>query len=401
MRWLRRFWKKSNSIDNMPAINPEFACYLYNTENPVTEDKESWTNPLPVNRLSERPKQDNITHGDYFSAIKDFLTKDNYKNLFQTISSDSQYKTSDEIKFIRIILEKHGEFYHPARIDALLSSFSFSFVINLAVSGHGKNCIEQEYELLNSLAEKFPFSFVPQVYALGKGLALNGQQFPMFTGEWFEGYFEFHISAKENKIQVWDAEPGNTFLSSEQSLNLYRQAAMILTCYYDLETFAQIFPWHHGAGDFVVRVSEKGIELKLITVRQYEPLILIDEDEKDERIVLEALLIFFLHLSIRMRIDRLDGVDELAWADDIAVKGTIDGFFQGLSLLLIDSVFPENLTDIFLKYLMAVSEEDLLGTAETIYHTYPFHAPELDFIRQNLKSHINVLVNIINTSLNM
>ena len=390
----------------MPAINPEFSFYLYNTENPVWLESKIWTSFLPVNRLFDCSEQGSITHGDYFSAIKDFLTKDNYKNLFQTIFSGFQYKTSDKIKFIRIILEKHGEFYHPARIDVQLSSFKFSFVINFAVSQHGKNCIKQEYELLNSLAAKFPFSFVPQVYVLGQGLALNGQQFPMFAGEWFEGYFEFHISDRKNKIQVWNAEHGNSFLSSDQTLSLYKQAAMILTCYYDLETFAHIFPWHHGAGDFVVQIPEngdtdKGLELKLITVRQYSPLILIDENEKNERVILDALLIFFLHLSICMRIDRINGVDSLAWADDTAVQGTIDGFFQGLSLQVIDSVFPENLPDIFVKYLMTFSKKDLLSTAETIYNIYPPHAPELDFIRQNLKPHINCLLNIINSSLNV
>lgn len=390
----------------MPAIIPEFACYLYNIENPVLEGKEIWETFLPVNRHSDRPEQGSITHGDYFSAIKDFLSKNDYQNLFCALSADSPDIKSDKIKFINIILEKHGEFYHPARIDVRLKAARFSFVVNVAVSQNGKNCIEQEYGRLKTLGRKFPFSFIPDVHALGKGMTISGLKLPMFIGEWFEGYCEFHISGNEKKIQIWNSNQDNLFLSPEQTQDLYRQAAIILTCYYDLETFAHIFPWHHAAGDFVVRVpdngdSGKGLELKLITVRQYAPIISMDEDKKDERAVLEALLIFFLHLSIRIRIDRFDGVGDLVWADDLAVKGTIEGFFQGLALQVMDSVFPENLPDIFKQYLISFSKTDLLSTAESIYHTYSPHAPEVFFIRQNLKFHINSLLNNINSSLKL
>ena len=63
------------------------------------------------------------------------------------------------------------------------------------------------------------------------------------------------------------------------------------------------------------------------------------------------------------------------------------------------------------EYLPAYIQEQLeeiadanefdITEAETIYNIYPIHAPELDFIRQNLKPHINCLLNIINSSLNL
>ncbi|QTA79542.1 Uncharacterized protein dnl_18150 [Desulfonema limicola] len=378
----------------------EFKYYLYDIENPVLENSDIWKKFLPVNRFSERSEQFSITHGDYFSAIKDFLIKDRFQYLAQALPADFEYqkrKIPENIKSVNIVLEKHGEFYHPARVDVQLSNIELSFVINAAVSHNGKKCIKQEYNLLNILGKKFPFSFVPEVYAAGTGLTLTGNEIPMFLGTWFKGYCEFHISGKEKKIMVWDSSRSNPVLSLKQTQDLYRQAAMILTCYYDLETFAHIFPWHHGAGDFIVHISDKGIKLKLITVRNYEPVLLVEGD-RDERAVLEALLVFFLHLSIHIRIDRLDGVGGLAWSDDLAVKAGFEGFFQGLKLQVMDSIFPENMPDIFLKYLKAFSEKDLLETAEGIFYDYPSHAPEIPFIRQNIKSHINLLGNIINSA---
>ena len=98
----------------------------------------------------------------------------------------------------------------------------------------------------------------------------------MFLGEWFEGYNEFHISLdpadEKHKIIVWDHEHGNYFLSTDQTKALYRQAAKILTCYYNVETFEQISSWHHAAGDFVLKCQNDEIDLKLITVRQYRPM---------------------------------------------------------------------------------------------------------------------------------
>jgi len=43
-----------------------------------------------------------------------------------------------------------------------------------------------------------------------------------------------------------------------------------------------------------------------------------------------AMIYFFLDTTLRMRLDRLEGVGETAWLDDFAVTAAIKGFFEGL-----------------------------------------------------------------------
>ena len=58
----------------------------------------------------------------------------------------------------------------------------------------------------------------------------------------------------------------------------------------------------------------------------------VDDQNRDIQALLDALLVFFLNLTIRMRLDRQDGIGEIVWADDIAIKGTLQGFLEGLAL---------------------------------------------------------------------
>ena len=81
----------------------------------------------------------------------------------------------------------------------------------------------------------------------------------MFLGDWFDGFHEFHLTQQadsdELAMVVWDGATARCLLSEKQAMDLYRKTAMILTACYDPITLCQIFPWHHAAGDFVVRVE--------------------------------------------------------------------------------------------------------------------------------------------------
>ena len=163
-----------------------------------------------------------------------------------------------EIEEIRIILDKHGAFYHPAKIEVALKDSSISFVLNIAVTEAGQQCAQSEYRILKRLNADFPHSFIPEVYARGSDMIQTGSvETRMFLAEWFEGFNEFHLSLDPSdgiyKIAVWDNNHGNFFLTNPQTMHLYRQAAKILTYYYNIETFEQIFSWHHAAGDFVLK----------------------------------------------------------------------------------------------------------------------------------------------------
>jgi hypothetical protein len=367
---------------------PHIQYFLYHHTRPVRENDDIWNVPLPMSRTGS-VSPGSVTYGDYFCAIRNFLEKNQFEPLRTAISlCISRSPDPADIKDIKICLEKHGEFYHPSRIECLVAGSELSFVLNAAVSDTGKNLVKKECEHLKQLDENFPVSFVPKVYAAGEGRTGTGFEIPMFLGEWFDGYNEFHISEdpsdKTHKIRVWDPEKGAFFLSAEKAEALYRQAAMILTCYYDFETFEEIYPWHHAAGDFVVKFDKNRADLRLVTVRGYGSR--FENQDADPSAIPGAMLVFLLNLSIWMRLDRLDGTGDVVWADDISVGATVKGFFQALEARL-----PDELVGYFRNYLASHSVSDLHDLAESIARIFPPRSPERPVIKNHLKKHIAML----------
>ena len=392
---------------------PQFKYYLQYTKNLIDENSNIWSLPLPMSRKkSQKADGLSVTYGEYFYAVRSFLEKDEFKSITSAISQRlNQNIKPEEIKEIRIYLEKHGEFYHPAKIETYINRSRILFVLNVAISSAGKNYIKREFEILNKLNNEFSFSFIPKVYSRGEICIKNKNvEISMFLGEWFEGFNEFHISPNKYKqdktdssikIVVWDHEKGNFFLSADETFELYSQVAMILTCYYNAETFEQIFPWHHAAGDFVIKLQNNNMKLKLITVRQYASLfnypteIAKNNTDSDIYLILEAMLVFFLNLSIRNRLDRLDGVGEIVWSDNIAVEGTLKGFLKGLSQISSNNLISDTHAANFINYISCFSKTDLLELCNSIVNTYNPMAPELSVIRQNLKNHVDILFSTI------
>jgi hypothetical protein len=386
--------------------NPQFNYFLSNIKNQVQKDSKIWKSSMPVSR--KQPKETSgifFCYGDYFTAARSFLSANDCKTIITAVSqiSNRSIKFSD-IKYVNIFQEKHGEFYHPARIETIIGEKKFSFVLNVAVSETGRSFIKREYELLQRLNSKSKFSYIPDVYGKDEICLDNNLTVSMFLGRWFEGYNEFHLSHEQagsnKKILVWDPVHGGFFLSNNQTRKLYRQAAMILTLYYDIETFNQIFPWHHAAGDFVIKIKEDEIALKLITVRQYAPLFNTDDiterKDRDLKLIIEGMLVFLLNLSIRMRLDRLDGVGDIVWSDDCAVEETLKGFYQALVLKPQIPLIPAPQADFFLDYLSALPESQLYDLSLSIADAYNPVAPEVPIIKDQLKSHVDSLYHSIN-----
>lgn len=384
---------------------PQFNYFLSSIKNQVQNDNKIWKSAIPV---SLKPPKETLafsfSYGDYFTAARTFLSANDCKIINGAVSqSTNQSITLSDIKGVNIFQEKHGEFYHPARVETIVGDKKFSFVLNVALSETGKTCMKREYELLQRLGSKFNHSFIPHVYGKEDIYLDNDLQVSMFIGQWFEGYHEFHLSQQHagssKKIFAWDPGCGGFFLSKNQTRTLYRQAAMILTLYYDIETFNQIFPWHHAAGDFVIRIEKNKVDLKLITVRQYAPLFdhnyRVEEKDRSLQFIIEAMLVFFLNLSIRMRVDRLDGVGDIAWSDDCAVGETIKGFYQALALKPQVSSIPEPQVDFFFDYLSALPESQLYDLCLSIADAYNPASPEVPVIKDQLKSHVASLYHAI------
>ena len=382
---------------------PRFSFFISNSKEPVTQDSPIWHVPIPL-RLDTLIKHDghdkSISHAAYFRAAQTFLETNSFEAITRAATRQlNRDVTASDIEEIHIRLEKHGEFYHPSRIETVVNQQQLSFVLNVAISETGRRFIEAEFHLINRLNTEQPHHYLPQTYGFGRTEGLNGESIAMFLGQWFDGYHEFHISfdpvEKILKIMVWDDVRGRFFISIEQTKMLYARVAKILTGYYNLESFEQIFSWHHAAGDFIVRVENEKLDLRLISVRRYEAIF---GDQKstqttpvDPQQILQALLIFFLNLSIHIRLDRLDGIGEMVWSDSLAVEATLVGFLEALSMKPDIPSLPDSPMACFAAYLASCTQEDLIDLSGAIVNRFNPQMPGLKVVKKNIQQHVETL----------
>ncbi len=384
---------------------PKFSYFLYDTTTPVDANHPAWRQPLPLSRhLSAQSPGDSISQGGYFRAIRRFLEVNDFETVSTALEQCLKKRlTPADITDIRVCLAKHGKFYHPARIEVAAGTQSATFVLNVAVSDPGLRTIHEEYRILKFLNDEFAHSFTPGVYHCGEIETAGNRQLGLFLGEWLEGYHEFHLAADPSgadaQMHLWDGKNSRFVLSTSQQVAIYRQAARILTYYYNVETFEQIFAWHHAAGDFVARIEKDAVDLKLITVRRYAPLLKkqndLDAGETDVEMMLQTLLLFFMNLAIRMRLDRLDGVGDIVWADRLAVAATLQGFFEGLAMKPSIPSLPDTIDRCFAYFLSVSSEADFDELCRSVAGTFDRRAPETVIVRLNLDEHITSLTKAI------
>lgn len=365
---------------------------------PVDPGSSLWESPLPMDRHhfqdggGKGSGHADFTHGDYFSAARRFFEDDHCPGLFP----NSCRKPTD----IDICLMKHGECYHPAKVMAAGDGHRRSFVLNMAVSDPGRRIIDTEIAALQRLGETPGPSFVPGVHCQGSVPMDGGREVRMFLGEWFEGYHEFHLSGRDpGRLCVWGEQDLPFLLFPEQAVLLYHQASKILTRYYNPVTTEHVSRWHHAAGDFVVQCLKNEVNVRLITVRHYGSLLKMDEGADDPAYrseqALAALLLFLIDLSIRMRLDRLDGIGDMAWADDTAVVGTWSGFLEGLSgNCFPTALLPDPITQ-FRDHLSMYSPEDIHELAEAVAASLAMGPAEKAVIVKHLPSHVETLMETI------
>jgi len=386
-------------------FNPKFSYFLYSNTTPIDQSHAVWPQPLPMTRYFSGEKGGiSISHGDYFLALRRFIENDDVDLICRALQVrlDKKVKPAD-IREIRICLAKHGEFYHPARLEVSVWQQSAGFVLNVAVSDNGIQTLHEEYHSLKRLNDEFTPSFIPRVYGLGEIETAGRRKIPLFLGDWLEGYHEFHITGDPAgdaaNIRVWDGDANRALLSADHQADIYRQAARILTYYYNVESLEQIFAFHHAAGDFVVRIENNVVDLKLITVRRYASLLRNQNDRDnssaDVETILQALLLFFLGLSIRMRLDRIDGVGDIVWADRLAVAATLEGFFEGLILKPKIPSLPDTIDRCFAYFLSRCSSEDIGDLCRSMVQAMDRRDPETAFVRLNLNEHITSLTRSI------
>ena len=297
----------------------------------------------------------------------------------------------EEIREIRIYSEKHGSDYHPARVEVCLADQVIPFVMNVALTDRGRLVLANEFKVLDELNRKYARSYLPQAYFWDEAEVVSEQEgttsLPMYLAEWLEGFYEFHLSRDpadgKQKLVLWDSARPDHYLPDWTADKIYREIAYILTSYYDLETFAQIHPWHLAAGDFIARIEGDQVEVRLVAARQYGPLI-GPQDLPWE----EALLFFLLNLSVRIRLDRLDGVGEVVWAADGCLSPALEGFFLALEEKKVKGEFPKDFPGRFREFLKSLSKDDLEERLAALIEGYNSAAPDLPIIQKHLDCHL-------------
>jgi hypothetical protein len=331
---------------------------------------------LPLASASEKqeigsqllPGDSGLTYGQYLQAVAGLLS-DNSSEVLRELFQ-KQPKPVGELESssaIELIAEKHGALYSVSRLVVRFRDNSIQFAVNSAFSPEQQAFLQVETELLAALRTRFDPHYlpVPFVSAQAPGLTL-------FIAEWFENHHEFHLSSQKSgapTIKVWKDDGRRIILDAGKISELYAQASRILTSYLDADSFSQIYPWHHAAGDFIIDD----------TVRGYRPLLSRNADAMDKML---GSLHFFVNLVLRMRLDRLDGVGELAWAAPHCLPGIIRGFRQAWDTRPKYADLPKA-EEIF-SLFDALSPVERLAFAEAVAHDGMVELEESDFLLSRL-----------------
>jgi hypothetical protein len=342
---------------------------------------------VPSTPAPSGPESENISHADYFQAVRAYLVGPGQAHIQKAMAAHPFAREADfPSQGIEIVLEKHGEFYHPARILLPLGKGILSLALNVAVAPAGKTWMASEIAALGRVSARLPEGSVPRCYGQAVIPGPGNHPLAMFLADWFEGFHEFHLSIDPHDgrpgMVVWDTTEAPFYLSPHKQADVYRQTAFLLTRAYNPLTSEQIYPWHHASGDFVLRTRGNGVELRLITVRQYAPTMGAGQGELDQEARLIALMVFFLNLTVRNRIDRLDGTGPPAWADAAAVPATVKGFFDALA---VDQASE------FETFLEAYRVDELTELLAMVADRYALMPMEKDLIHANLAPHAALL----------
>jgi hypothetical protein len=346
-------------------------------------------------RISPAEVHPFLTLQGYFGALQKFIARDNNALLRAVqgkLHPPQEGDNAQEFAEVHLRSEKHGAFYHIASATFLGPGKNVKFALTTALSEPARNSLQEEYTILQRLGDIMP-GYLPELFDMD-GVTWQTDagtaEFIMVLAEWLNGYHEWHLSdvpgSPKQQIQLWDYEKGFRFLTDAEGHALLRQVAYILTCCYDQASFCQIYPWHHGAGDFVVKVEPGSLSVKLITARQYEPLVDFAGKEEAERIV--AAIHFLLNLVLRIRLDRLDGVGAAAWLDDFALPAALEGFFAGLAATGDANRLKIGPVADFLEIMQSFSVEEIYSMYESLLELYGDEDPDdLALIKDRLPGH--------------
>jgi hypothetical protein len=264
------------------------------------------------------------------------------------------------------------------------------------VSSQGKAVIAEETAALRHLQEHHN-GVLPKIYGMAEDIGAYGMS--MFMADWLEGFCEWHLTGEEedrlcSRVVMWDPVLGHHDLTPIQTAALFRRSAAVLTGFYDVATSGHVARWHHGAGDFIIRpIGDAHLDMRLITVRRYAPLMTGIEDRPEEMI--DALLAFFLELTLKNRVDRRDGIGDMVLAETTAVGATVKGFFDGLAHQVAAGHLPGTFVGDFRGYIAALGEREIVGLAASLIERLPPGSGERELYDRHGDAHVIALMSAL------
>ncbi|MCF8125180.1 MAG: hypothetical protein K9J51_03030 [Desulfotignum sp.] len=393
-------------------ISPEISFHLPGHPWQILPGTRLWNMPLSGDIAHNRPQvgeqnsrsgkntdqnyPGEFTVGDYFLAARSVLTQNRGRLLARAV--EALCGSCGPINSLDICLVKHGAFYHPLKIKVETQVFPPVYlVLNGAVKDPGVSLIKTEYRFLNQLARQVVPCFIPRVFGADTICCDKGET-AFFLGQWFEGFFEFHVTrtSRGTQVAVWEDDGTRVVISWEQAARIYEKIAYILTLYYDICTGHEIHPWHHAAGDFVVASTEDSFAVRLITVRGFGPLTEMASASSAQGVKqLTCMLFYFLNLTLRMRLDRLDGTGPVVFLPQTVLDATIKGMLEALNHRTTGCPevkndgrqAPEDIKSAFVDFLTGFNQNQLMDIMTGLVDAWHPDAAELDLIRANLFSH--------------
>jgi hypothetical protein len=364
----------------------------------IPVDDALLSRPFLLNPFEKHPL---LRLGDYFKAIEHFLLVKKGDSLMDLLSGLWNRPVHvGHIEEVLIRSEKHGTLYHLASAEFFGLDLRAKFAVSGAVSETNRAWLYQEFETLKHLHETFGLPYLPEpcfLETLEWTTAGGPVPLSFMLSEWFEEYHEWHLSRSDAGVPhvvIWDLQNGYQRAEEWEAYEIYCGVSRILTLYYNVMSSHQIHPWHHAAGDFVVRNEGSRIDVRLTTARGYEPLMIFLEEQDINTVM--ALITFFLNLTIHMRLDRWDGVGELAWAPDFSVEPTVVGFFQALRTMEKEGRYDPGGADDFAALLKTFREDELRGLCVPLLDLYRREGGEVaGIVEEQLDRHCHTLRSVI------
>jgi hypothetical protein len=373
--------------------------YLFSSaDGDIPVDDGLLSRPFLMGPIQEHP---HLKLGDYFKAIERFVTGKDGESLVpileQVTKRPIHYAGTGEI-IVRS--EKHGGLYHLASVEILGPELRQKFVVSTAATESSAEWLKREFETLKLLNASFCLPYLPEVYLLEE-LEISNPETParlvLMLGQWFEDFHEWHLHRGETgepQLVIWDFRSGYRRADEKELFEIFRQASMILTLYYNVKSTHQIYPWLHAAGDFIVKSENGTVDVRLTTARGYEPLMAFPEEQDLNSVM--ALVTFFLNLTVRMRLDRWEGVGGVAWAPDLSVKPTVEGFFRALRTMEEEGRYAPGGRGDFTALLKTFRKDELRRLCRPLMDFYRQESREMAaVIEGQLDSHCQALWSVI------